>query len=356
MTDILSDSKVSKKSIYVFYWAGYVLLFSLIQGYSARDFLTAFYNELFGIVPKIFFVLIIVEWLMDKLLFRKRIALFIGIYIILLFLFAFIQRMIDNYIILAYFLTNWIKEPLFNTPPFLYNVIKLQFIVTIPFSIKLFYYWSKEQNRVQVIQSEKMQAELQSLRNQFHPHFMFNVLNSLYAKILSKSDDAADMVLNISSLLRFSVYEVNDKMVSLEKEIKHLSNYISLQQMRFDNRLQLSFSVTGIIKDEFIEPFILLPFIENSFKYCMNDELAGGWVTIFISITEDWLTLKIENSLPKKIDTDKQHLFTANKGQGLINVKRRLELLYPDNHLLKITEAEDSFFVSLKIKLYAGSR
>lgn len=341
--------------MYVLYWSAYVLLFSLIQGFAARDFLTAFYNELFGIIPKIVFVSIIVEWLMDKLLFKKTIAAFIGIYILLLFLFAFIQRVIDNYIILEYVLTNWIKEPLLNAPPFLYNVIKLQFVITIPFSIKLFYYWTKEQNRVQIIQSEKMQAELQSLRNQFHPHFMFNVLNSLYAKVLSKSDDAADMVLNISSLLRFSVYEVNDKAVSLEKEINYLSNYISLQQIRFDKRLQLSFSITGIIENKFVEPFLMLPFIENSFKYCMNDELADGWITIFISIKEDWLTLKIENSLPQKINIDEHQSFSANKGLGLINVKRRLELLYPDNHILKISEADSSFFVSLKVKLYAAA-
>ena len=355
MTNIFLANKPGKRGVYVLYWSAYVLLFSLIQGFAARDFLTAFYNELFGIIPKIVFVSIIVEWLMDKLLFKKTIAAFIGIYILLLFLFAFIQRVIDNYIILEYVLTNWIKEPLLNAPPFLYNVIKLQFVITIPFSIKLFYYWTKEQNRVQIIQSEKMQAELQSLRNQFHPHFMFNVLNSLYAKVLSKSDDAADMVLNISSLLRFSVYEVNDKAVSLEKEINYLSNYISLQQMRFDKRLQLSFSITGIIENKFVEPFLMLPFIENSFKYCMNDELADGWITIFISIKEDWLTLKIENSLPHKINIDEHQSFSANKGLGLINVKRRLELLYPDNHILKISEADSSFFVSLKVKLYAAA-
>ena len=355
MKDVFSANGIKKRSMYILYWAGYVLLLSLVQGFAAGQILTALYNELFGLLPKIVFVLLIVEWLMDVLFFKKRIITFIIIYILLLLVFAFIQRLIDNYIILTYFLTHWTKESLLSTPPFLYSVIKLQFVVTIPFSIKLFYYWSKEKNRAQAIGAEKMKAELQFLRNQFHPHFMFNVLNSLYAKILSKSDDAADMVINISSLLRFSVYEVNDKTVSLIKEIDYLSNYISLQQMRFDKRLQLSFSVTGIIEDKFIEPFLILPFIENSFKYCMNDELAGGWVTIFISIKEDWLTLKIENSLPQKINTDEPQSFLANKGFGLVNVKRRLELLYPYNHVLKITETENSFFVSFKIKLYAAA-
>lgn len=339
--------------MYVLYWAGYVLLFSLIQGFAARDFLTAFYNELFSLLPKIFFVLIIIEWLMDALFFKNKIAAFIIIYISLLLVFAFILRLIDNYIILTYFLTNWTKEPLLSTPPFLYNIIKLQFVVTIPFSIKLFYYWAKEKNRVQAIQAEKMQAELQSLRNQFHPHFMFNVLNSLYSKILSKSDDAADMLLQISSLLRFSVYEANDKTISLEKEINYISSYISLQQMRFDNRLDLSFILTGMTANKVIEPFLMLPLIENSFKYCMNDDGGNGWITVFISIKDDWLTLKIENSLPSKRVTGISP--NSNRGLGIDNVKKRLKLLYPDNHTFKINEDEDSFFVSLKIKLYAAA-
>jgi two-component system LytT family sensor kinase len=361
MTILFHQNKTHKRIIYALYWLGYLLFFTFIQGFAEKDFLRVFCNELVGIIPKIIFVAIVAEWLMpawlspsakDKLPFKKSKIAFVLIYILLLLLFAFVQRLIDNYIILQYFLTSWIKEPLLSAPPFLYNVIKLQFIVTIPFALKLFYYFSREQNRVRIIQSEKTQAELQLLRNQFHPHFMFNVLNSLYEKVLARSDDAADMVVNISSLLRYTVYDINDKTVALEKEIEHLHNYISLQQARFTERLQLSFSVTGDTKNKFIEPFLLLPFIENSFKYCMNDDPLGGWITIFISVLETQLVLQLENSVPpggaKKTNMDAGH-----KGVGLMNVKRRLELLYPHDHQLKIAEEKDNFFVLLKIKLHA---
>ena len=287
---------------------------------------------------------------MPLLFFKKRKALFIFTYLFSILFFAFIQRLIDNYIVIAYNLTEWKSEPLLSAPVYLYNVIKLQFIVTIPLAIKLVYYLAEEKNRVQSILSEKLQTELFSLRNQFHPHFLFNVLNSLYSKILSKSDDSADIVLKISDFLRYSVYDVNTKNISLTKEIEYLKNYISLQQLRFDNRLELSFSTSGIMENQFIEPFLILPFIENSFKYSLDDVNSQAWITISITASEEWLVIKIENSLPpvfaKNKDAENQY-----SGIGIANVKRRLELLYPNQHILTIKNEVDSFFVSLKIKL-----
>ncbi len=334
--------------LYTLYWLGYILLFSMIQGLPVGDFVIAWRNEWYSVLPKICFVSIVVELLMPRLLFRKKTVLFILIYILLILLFAFLQRLIDNYIIIRYYLTFWKMEPLFSAPAFLYNVSKLQFVVTIPIAFKLFYHLAEEKNKVQTILSEKLQAELSSLRNQFHPHFLFNVLNSLYSKILSKSDDSAEIVLKISDLLRFSIYDINNKNISLQNEIDYLKNYIALQQLRFDNQLQLSFSVYGNLKNHVIEPFLLLPLIENCYKHCL-DENNQGWITIAITVTEDnWLVVKIENSLPENLPvTDRNE----NGGIGILNVKRRLELLYPERHLLTIKNEVSSFFVSLKLKM-----
>lgn len=336
--------------MYTIYWLGYILLFSLIQGLPTADFWRALSNECYSVLPKILFVLLIVEVAMPLLFFKKKRTLFIFTYLFSILFFAFLQRLIDNYIIIAYYLTEWKSEPLLSAPVYLYNVIKLQFVVTIPLAIKLVYYLAEEKNRVQSILSEKLQTEIFSLRNQFHPHFLFNVLNSLYSKILSKSDDSADIVLKISDFLRYSVYDVNTKNISLTKEIEYLKNYISLQQVRFDNRLELSFSTSGNMENQLIEPFLILPFIENSFKYCLDDANSQAWITISITASEEWLVIKIENSLPpvfaKNKDAENQY-----SGVGIANVKRRLELLYPDQHILTIKNEEDSFFVSLKIKL-----
>jgi hypothetical protein len=140
--------------VYLFYWAGYLVLFSVIEGLPANDLFTAFRNELISLAPKVIFVTIVLEWLMDDLFLNKRIAHFAFIYFLLLVIFAFLLRLIDNYIILKYYLIYWKKEALISAPPFLYNVIKLQFLVTVPFSIKLFEYWAHEKKQVNQIQSE----------------------------------------------------------------------------------------------------------------------------------------------------------------------------------------------------------
>lgn len=337
--------------LYAIYWLGYILLFSLIQGLPGGDFFMALRNECYSVLPKILFVTIVVEFLMPRLLFKKKNVAFIGCYILLILIFAFLQRLIDNYIIIRYYLTFLKTEPLLSAPVFLYNVSKLQFVVTMPIAFKLFYYLAEERNKVQTILSEKLQAELSSLRNQFHPHFLFNVLNSLYSKILSKSDDSAEIVLKISDLLRFSIYDVNNKSISLENEIDYLKNYIALQQLRFENQLQLSFSVYGNVENHSIEPFLILPFIENSYKYCL-DENNQGWITIAINVSEEWLVVKIENSLPENFNTQTDNV---SSGIGIANVKRRLELLYPEKHVLTIKNETVSFFVSLKIKIKDGS-
>lgn len=345
-----SGSTSQKIKMCTIYWLGYILLFSLIQGLPTADFWRALSNECYSVLPKILFVLLIVEVAMPLLFFKKKRAHFILTYLFLILFFAFIQRLIDNYIIIAFNLTEWKIEPLLSAPVYLYNVIKLQFVITIPLAIKLVYYLAEEKNRVQAILSEKLEAELFSLRNQFHPHFLFNVLNSLYSKILSKSDDSADIVLQISDFLRYSVYDVNSKYIPLEKEIEYLKNYISLQQLRFDNRLELSFSTNVICKNQFIEPFLILPFIENSFKYCLDDANSQAWITISITSSEEWLAIKIENSLPPDF-LKNRNIENPYSGVGIANVKRRLELLYPNQHSLIIKNEEDSFFVFLKIKI-----
>ena len=136
----------------------------------------------------------------------------------------------------------------------------------------------------------------------------------------------------------------------MQNEVDYLKNYISLQQLRFENQLQLSFSVHGTIENHSIEPFLILPFIENSFKYCL-DEVDQAWITISIAITNGWLSVKIENSLPKNFSKTTENL---NSGIGIANVKRRLELLYPEKHILTVKNEITSFFVSLKIKIEDG--
>lgn len=344
--------RIKRNGIYVLYWILFILFFTVMQPGPEYEYATSFYIELIGLPFKIIFVTIVLEGLMERFLFKGKTRLFIIYYVSILLFFSFFQRLIENYVFLEYFLKSWAKQSLLSLPPLLYNIIKFQFVATIPFSIKLFTYWTEEQKKVHAIKEEKSQAELNFLRNQFHPHFIFNALNSLYSRILNKSEESADIVLKISSLLRFSIYDVNAKAISLEKEISYLKDYIALQRIRFDKRLDLSFTIDGVTDNKIIEPFIIMPFVENSFKYCMEEHSATGWITISISILDDWLTLKIENSKDETSNHLQLHQPEINShGVGLNNVKRRLQLLYADNYTLKITDGGDSYFVFLKFKL-----
>lgn len=341
-------SKLGKKSFYAIYWSAYVLVFGFVQAGPYHDYRNAFASELISLPMRALFVAIVLEVLADRFLFRKKVRIFLLCYIPLVFLFATIQRWLDNTFILEYFLTHWRKEPLFSISPFIYSVIKLQFVLTIPLSIKLFYNWMQEQHRSAVIAEEKAQAELVILRNQFHPHFIFNVLNTLYAKTLLTSPESAEITSRMSSLLRYSINEINTKLIPLEKEIRYLEDYISLQQARFNEHVQISFHIDGQAEGKYIEPFLLMVFVENSFKHCMPTEHGDTWITLSVSIQQQTLTARFENSA---VSGYAGHPLASGGGVGLENVKRRLQLIYGDDHTLKINQSEDSYFVYLKLKL-----
>lgn len=352
MTAFFADIEKNSTKLLALYWAGYVVLFGFIQGFAANDIVTAFYNELFGLPVKVLFVWLVTVPLMNRFFFNRRFGPLFLAYVGLLFVFALLLRLIDNYIILAYLLTHWSKQPLLSTPPFVYNLVKLQFVMTIPFCYRMFSFWTREQHRVQAIKAEKLQAELQALQSGFHPHFLFNALNGLYAKILTGQEDAGDMLLRISSLLRFSVYEAKDTTIPLHTELAYLRNYVDLQKMRFEDRVQVCFTVSGDTGSHSIEPFLLLPFIENAFKHCTYEESAAGWITIYMHEQEGQLSLRIENS--RSAVAQPAEAKDAG-GFGLAFVVRRLELLYPKKHSLKVVAGEDSYFISLKLPLHAAS-
>jgi two-component system, LytTR family, sensor kinase len=333
----------------IIYWLCFFVLISLIESGPQHDYYHAFAANFVSLPLKIIFVSIITDLVAPALFFKNKTTPFLIVYFLLLILASIGIRVVDNYIILDHILTDWQKLPLLDPAPFLYSAIKLQFALAIPFAIKLFLNWMDTQKRNIEISNQKVLTELNFLRSQFHPHFMFNALNSLYSKILSRSEQSADMVLKISSLLRFSLYEATVNSVSLSKEIQYLADYMDLQQVRFQDNVDISFTVEGDPGKLCIEPFLVMPLIENSFKFCQGDENSPAWVSIHIIIEDNWLRVKIENS--KGILTTGRERNSGGIGQA--NVKKRLELLYNGNYDLKIADEEDHYFVALKIKLNA---
>jgi sensor histidine kinase YesM len=215
-------------------------------------------------------------------------------------------------------------------------------VIAATMLIKLMDNSFKQEKRLREIEMEKFSAELGLLKVQINPHFFFNTLNSLYALTLKGSEQASRVVLRLSDLMHYMLYEASANKMTLSDEIKYLGNYISIEQMRFAERLELSFQYSGDIDGKLISPLLLLPFVENAFKHGIEDD--SGWITINLKVIGPRLFLKVENSCAA---ISKQN----EKGMGLRNVKRRLELIYPNNYQLRINETTGTFEVELEIDL-----
>lgn len=208
--------------------------------------------------------------------------------------------------------------------------------------------WLKGQNQKQELRNETLQSELKFLKSQINPHFLFNTLNSLYALTLKKSDLAPEIVLRLSEMMRYMLYECNEKQVPLEKEVNYLMNYLELEKLRHGTKLDVDLKVAGSIKFQKIAPLMFIPFVENSFKHGVSHHITKGFVNINISADDQLLDLTIENS---KTPTMPSTSLKKSGGIGLANIKRRLELLYPEQYQLNISEQPNTYSVNLKINL-----
>jgi len=215
-------------------------------------------------------------------------------------------------------------------------------IVLIAMLIELIRYTDRQGKNLRELEREKFAAELGLLKSQINPHFFFNTLNSLYALTLKGSDKAAGIVLRLSNLMHYMLYDASAAKVLLKDEISHLQSYISIEQMRFADRLELSFQYSGDIEGKMIAPLLMLPFVENAFKHGLSEN--AGWITITLKVIDCRLFLKVENSYNPETKV-KVH------GLGLINVRRRLELTYPEKYKLQLNRNDGVFEADLKLDL-----
>jgi len=193
------------------------------------------------------------------------------------------------------------------------------------------------------LENQRLSAELSFLKSQINPHFLFNSLNSIYSLAYQRSETTPDAILKLSEIMRYMLYECNDNEVSLEKELQYLQNYIDLQRIRFGTKAFIDFKISGKVDGQQIVPLLLIAFIENAFKHgIVNDEAAP--IRMLIEIDGDKLYFYIQN---KKHDNNRDSL----GGIGLINVKRRLDLLYPNRYKLQIVDASKSYTCELSLEL-----
>ncbi len=229
---------------------------------------------------------------------------------------------------------------------FVSPLLDLIIVTTLAVVIKLLK--DREKQEIDRLGREKsnVQNELQLLKSQLHPHFLFNTLNGLYAQILNNPEVAAETIIKLSDLLRFIIYEARKTLVNLVDDLDCIKNYIALERLRYGSKLQLSFSISGTAVNKKIPPLLLLPFIENSFKHGIANAHNACWIKCSIDVSEDILEMDLQNSIAPYIEEEKD-----TKGIGILNVKRRLKYNYQERFSLTTEKSEDSYHVNLKIPL-----
>lgn len=349
----LKNNSKSQIILHLFIWFFFILA-SLMQFYESpfkigNDFfvqwatgITLFYLNYFYFVP--------------NLLLHKKHVEYVAVLIGLIALFVFIRT--------QYFMPEFkemvrpkifdaagkeiVENKLFQKKkPFFFQFFPAIFyllIVAISTIIRILSEYFRNQQHKMFVESQRTTAELIYLRKQTNPHFLFNSLNSIYSLAHKKSDLVPDAIVTLSELMRYMLYETDNKTVLLEKEINYIQNYIELQKLRLNNVENIYVNVHGETKNKFIEPLLLISFIENAFKYG-TDYKGNTHVKIKIQIEGNVLDFWVENRV-EKFECDAE-----NSGIGISNIKSRLKLLYPDSHTLTIVEKDQIYSVHLNLKL-----
>lgn len=222
-------------------------------------------------------------------------------------------------------------------------------VVLISTVLRVIMDWWRYQNEKQVLLTQTIQSELRFLKSQINPHFLFNTLNNLYALTLKKSDKAPEIVLKLSEIMRYMLYECNERRVPLSREIHYIYNYLDLERLRQPKDADIRFVVEGHISDQMVAPLIFVPFLENSFKHGLNHMVnGGGFVRLKLIAQGEDLVFEIENS---KVDQLPKTQHARSGGIGLVNVRQRLNILYPENHRLEISDEPNRYAVTLFLKM-----
>lgn len=234
----------------------------------------------------------------------------------------------------TFFKANTIR--ILGNPPLICGVL---------LSLKKIKDWYLKQNENKMLARENANAELQLLKAQIHPHFLFNTLNNIYFFILSEPGKAEDLVAKLESLLYYMINECNVTAVPLEKEINMINNYFELEKVRYGDRLDVELSITGDYGDKMIAPLLMIPFIENSFKHGTSRMLRDPWIKLFIQADEEVLHFTLANNKPADEISDNK------RGIGLSNVKKRLAILHPEKHFLTIEPTVNTFTINMQIPM-----
>ncbi|WP_205513362.1 sensor histidine kinase [Longitalea arenae] len=279
--------------------------------------------------------------LIPRLLYKKRYFLFVLLFTALVFTFSIGKMYIEAALLQSSFdIWDRFKVRVYD------NVIPHFLLVSTGAAIKLLTDHAHAQRRLGEMAKEKAETELNFLRSQMNPHFLFNSLNTIYFLIDKQNTEARTTLLQMAGLLRYQLYDCNRHTIEIEKEVHYLQDYIRLQELRKDNQYEVGIRVGEQVKGFRITPLLLIPFVENAFKHISHDSQEKNFIRVDLERQNGTFTFIVENS-----KDDQQRSTEPTGGIGLTNVKRRLELLYPGKHGLQILNSAHRFKIELNLLL-----
>ena len=348
---IFSEKKSDRIKRHLLFWFCFLFfnVFSHLISPSTIDRLffrnipNTILNASKDIVPQIFITYLLIIFILPRFLSQKR-------YVLSFFwlLFAVFVTGVFNFICMNYIFPG---KPFYRQTGHILGDLVLAskgtlVAATAVCSIRLFKYWYLKEKRNLELLKEKTEVQLQLLTAQVHPHFLFNTLNNIYSKAQYESPGGAKMIMELSHILRYVLDEGKNELVALENELQMLADYIHLERMRYDEKLDLHLSLPSKTEDVYIAPLLLLPFVENCFQHGTSKTLNKPWINLKIELQGTSLVMKLINGRKTSPDT-----YNGREDTGIGNVKKRLELLYKDKYTLQIDEDEEVFVVNLRLEL-----
>jgi hypothetical protein len=332
--------------LHVLFWCAVLLFFTYFFGAGSDSFNDTLLFSLYLMPVTIATTYVSIYKLIPEYLVTKRYGLF-GLYSLYTLIISGYLIMVSIFFSLIY-LANFEYS---DMNPISRNIILVTsgvyLVVVIVSAFKLLKLNLKQAENTKKLETKILETqlklkeqELNYLKMQIHPHFLFNTLNTMYGFALKKADETPEMILKLSNLLDYLLYQVDKPFVLLTEEINHIKDYIELEKMRFNNTLDVTFKTENILESTQIAPMLLLPFIENSFKH---GQIKDGMLRIKINLscTTEHIIFSIENTSSKSEASD--------KGIGLENIQKRLDLLYKNKYEINIVDSKNLFKVNLKL-------
>lgn len=333
------------------FWIGLVSLFTLLAILNSGTFHSNIANSLALLPSQIAAAYILNYYQIPKLLLKRRYLLFGVSLLSSIYFFSALGRLSIIYLAEPFVREDFVQESIQEVladSAYLFSVYfpTIYVYAFLMLLIKAVKSRFEEKHQIEILQKEKMHNELKFLKAQIQPHFLFNTLNNLYALTLVKSDLAPKVVLKLSEILDFILYQSQESRISIQKEIELLEAFIELETLRYGQNLKKSFKhnlTTGAIQ---IAPLMLLPLVENAFKHGTKGDTKAT-IKMNLVATKKHLSFTVKNSKPSN---EKENYITAsNSGIGLTNLKRQLALNYPKKHQLNISQTDDTYLVKLHI-------